>query len=330
MAALLESIGGEPTPPPTRVGASDIAQIRAATREFESWSRTYGGGVAREAAMGQLRWAAGLLEATCPDRLLPELHAAVGALAETVGFMALDAGADGEARRVFNLALSCAEQAKDWNLRALILSSMAELAFSTGQPDEALTLAEWALVRADWLTPARRSLLHTDRARALATMRRVQETLTAIGSADEHFAHATPDSEPSSMAGYTDAVHALYTGWPLVDLAILGRDPGEATTRLTTAVTGHHSTRARAGGLTMLASLTMVTGDPRHAVTIGNEALQVAGTLRSRFTTEKLRELFRHAAVHQDLEEVADLRHRIRTLVCTDNPGDLPLDDSLD
>jgi hypothetical protein len=51
LAALLE--GSEPTPIPTRVGATDIEQIRTATRVVESWGDTYGGGgLARESAMG--------------------------------------------------------------------------------------------------------------------------------------------------------------------------------------------------------------------------------------------------------------------------------------
>ena len=133
VAAMLDGI--TPAPIPRRVGASDIAQIRDATQSFKSWNRAYGGGSAREAAMGELRWAAGLLEAICPERLLPELHAAVGALADTVGYMALTAGAHAEAHRVLGFALACAEQAKDWNLRAKVLSSMAKQAIWTGQPE---------------------------------------------------------------------------------------------------------------------------------------------------------------------------------------------------
>jgi len=317
-----------PRPTPRRIGASDIAQIHDATQAFDSQSRLYGGGAILEAALGQLHWAAGLLEATCPERLRLQLHAAVGALAETAAYMAVDAGTHAEAHQIFSFALACAEQATDWPLRAKVLSAMAAQAVLTGQPDEGLTLAEQALVRADRLTPAGRAMLHTDRALALTAMRRVQETLSAVGTADEHFAHFAPDNEPSSMAFYTDALHAQLTGRPLVDLAILGRDPGEATTRLTTAAAGHLKghTRSRARCLTKLSSLTMATGDPRQAVAIGNEALEIAGTLRSHCATEELRELFRHAAAHQDLEEVADLRHRIRTLVCTDNPGNPPLD----
>ena len=319
--ALLE--GGEPTPIPTRVGATDIEQIRTATQVFESWSGTYGGGLVRETVMGQLRCSAGLLGATCPDRLRPELYSALGDLAAVAGYLAVDVGAPEQARRVYHFALTCAEKAGNWPLRGEILSSMAKQAIWTGQPDEGLTLAEQGLVRPDRLTAAGRSRLHTDRARALARMRRVNETLTAIGTADDHFAHVTPDNEPPFLAYYNDASHAVLTGHPLADLAILGRDPGEATDRLAAAAAGYTAadkTRARAISLTKLASLTMATGDPLQAATIGNAALDAAGTLRSRHVTDDLRGLARYAAEHQHLDEVTHLRQRIATLVCTDSP----------
>ncbi len=316
LAALLE--GTEPTPIPTRVGATDIEQIRSATRVVESWGGTYGGGgLARETARGQLRWSAGLLNATCPDRLRPELLSAVADLAEVAGYLAVDAGADEEAGRVFRFALACAEEAGDWPLRGEILSSMAMQAVWTGQPDAGLTLAEQGLVRPDRLTAAGRSRLHAVRGRALVTMRRVNETLTAIGTADDHFAHVTPDNEPPFLAFYNPARHALLTGEPLAGLAILGRDPGEATDRLAAAAARTDgNTRVQAVSLTKLASLTMATGDPLQAATIGHAALDTASTLRSRNAADELRELARYAAEHQHLDEVAHLRQRIATLVC--------------
>ncbi|MEO7193496.1 MAG: hypothetical protein ABIZ05_01540 [Pseudonocardiaceae bacterium] len=70
-----------------------------------------------------------------------------------------------------------------------------------------------SLVRADdRLTATERAMLHTDRARALAAMRRVQETLTALGTADERFAHSTPADDPPFMAFYNPAMHAGNTG----------------------------------------------------------------------------------------------------------------------
>ncbi|MGH3828867.1 MAG: XRE family transcriptional regulator [Pseudonocardiaceae bacterium] len=324
LATLLEALGdSEPTPIPARIGATEIEQTRAATRAFESQYCTFGGGLVREAVMGQLRWSAGLLRATCPERLRPELFAAVGDLACVAGYTAVDANADDEAHRVYGFAWSCAERAEDWNLRAEILSNMTKQSIMTGRLDDGLTLAELALVRPDRLTTAARTMVHTSRARVLAKMRRVQETLTAIGTADEHFTHVTPDNEPSFMAYYTDTRHALLTGQRLADLAILGRDPGEATNRLTAAVTGYTDTGdtlSQALCLTKLASLTMVTGDPLQAAALGHAALDIAGTIRSRRAAEELRELAHYAAAHQHLDEVAHLRHRIATLVGTGSP----------
>lgn len=320
LAALLEY--REPTPIPRRIGATDIEQIRTVTGGFESWSRNYGGELVREAVMGQVRWSAGLLKATCPARLRPELFSAVGDLADVAGYMAVDANAQEQARRVYRFALACAEQAQDWCLRAEVLSSMAKQEIWTGQPDEGLTLAEHALVRPDRLTATVRTLLHTDRARALAKMRRISETLAAVGAADDHFAQSAPADDPPSIY-YNDARHAQLTGHPLSDLAILGHDPGEATDRLTAAAAGHSDTddtRSRAICLTKLASLTMATGDPLQAATIGHQALDIAGTIRSRRAAEELQELSGYAAPHQHLDEVAHLRHRIAHLVSPDSP----------
>jgi hypothetical protein len=72
-------------------------------------------------------------------------------------------------------------------------------------------------------------------------MRRVQEALGALGAADQHFAHFTPDNEPPCMAFYNTARHAQLTGRHLADLAMLGRDPREATERLNAAAAGHPS-----------------------------------------------------------------------------------------
>ncbi|MGH4009689.1 MAG: XRE family transcriptional regulator [Pseudonocardiaceae bacterium] len=319
LAALLEI--SEPTPIPTRVGATEIEQIRTAAQVFSGWDFTYGGGLARDAVMSQLRWSAGLLDATCPDRLRPELFSAVGDLAHRAGFMAFDAGAYQDARQVLSFALVCAEQARDWHLRAYVLDGMALQAIWTGQPDEGLTLTEHALVRADRLTETGQAMLHTDRGRALAKMRRVKETMTAIGTAEDHFARSTPADDPPFLSNYNAAFLAGNTGHALFDLAVLGHNLTQATDRLTAAATGHTPSHARPRAicLTKLASLTMATGDPIQAATIGHAALDAAGGIRSRRVTDGLRELARYATEHQHLDEVAHLRHRIANLVCTDS-----------
>lgn len=56
---------------------------------------------------------------------------------------------------------------------------------------------------------------------------------------------------------------------------------------------------------TKLASLTIATGDPVEAATIGTAALDAAGTIRSRRAADNLRELARHATRHHNVTEVA-------------------------
>lgn len=84
------------------------------------------------------------------------------------------------------------------------------------------------------------------------------------------------------MAHYSAARHALVTGQPLADLAILGCDSDEATDRLAAAAgrIDTDNTVGRAICLAKLASLTMVTGDPLQAAAIGYVALDVAGFIR--------------------------------------------------
>lgn len=246
------------------------------------------------------------------------MMSAVGYLGHTCAFTAFDAYAHEDARRIFRFALGWAEHAGDWQLRAKVLSSMARQATWTARPDEGLTLTEHALVRADHLTATQRAMLHTARARAMAKMQRVGDTLIAIGAADDHFSHSSPDNDPSFMAYYDAAQHAGDTGHALFDLAtMLGRSQAEAHDRLAAAVAGHtsHYARSRAISQIKLASLTMATGDLVEAANIGTAALNNAGAIRSRRAADDLRELNLYAARYSDVGDVLALRQRITTAV---------------
>lgn len=307
----------EPTPVPTVVGTTEVAEVRAAAQAFGSWDARYGGGFVREAVLAQLRFAVELLNAQCSERTRAELLSAVGYLAHVTGFMAFDAYAHDDARRMFRFALSCAEEAGDWHLRAKILSSMARQAIWCGDPDTGLTFSEMALVRSDRLTATEQAMLHTARARALGKLRRFEETAMAVGNADEAFGHATPAKDPPWMAYYDAAQHAGDTGHALWELAVQGRFITDATRRLETAVRGHGdgAARSRAISQTKLASLVMVTGDPLEATTLGTRALEAATPIKSRRAADDLRVLSGYAGAHRDLEEVGELRGRIESAV---------------
>lgn len=307
----------QPTPVPAVIGMTEALEVRNAASAFEGWDALYGGGLVREAVTAQLRYCAQLLGARCSDRVRTELFSGVGYLAHVTGFMAFDAYAHEDAQRMFRFALSCAEEAADWHLRAKVLSSLARQAIWCGDPDAGLTFTELAMVRSDRLTATERAMLHTGRARALAKLGDVQATVSAVGAADEEFSHTRPTNDPPWMLYYDAAQHAGDTGHALWDIGVDGHFVTEARHRLSAAVIGHGDefARARAISQTKLASLVMATGDPVEAATAGQQALNWAGTIRSRRAADDLRDLRRFGEPHGRLTEVEELRQRIGTAV---------------
>ncbi|MGH3915406.1 MAG: XRE family transcriptional regulator, partial [Pseudonocardiaceae bacterium] len=87
----------------------------------------------------------------------------------------------------------------------------------------------------------------------------------------------------------------------------------ETRDRLSTAIATRPEGRARTRSQIRLASLIMVTGDPREAAALGIQALDWAAPLRSRRATSDFHDLNRLAEPHTNLPEEADLRARLRT-----------------
>jgi hypothetical protein len=317
-SALAELIAPtQPTPVPSVVGMAEVAEVRNAATVFESWDAIYGGGLVREAVTAQLRHCVALLNARCSPTVRAEMFSAVGYLGHVTAFMAFDAYAHNDARRMFQFALSCAEEAGDWHLRAKVLSSMARQAIWCGDPDGGLTFTELALVRADRLTGTERAMLHTGHARALAKLGRIEDTAAAVGAADEAFSETRRGEDPPWMTYYDAAQHNGDTGHALWDTAVAGRFGSDARERLARAAQGHDDgyARARAISQTKLASLVMATGDPVEAAALGAQALDWAGPIRSRRAADDLRDLRRLAAPHQNTAAVAELTSRIGTAV---------------
>ncbi|MBT2456806.1 helix-turn-helix domain-containing protein [Streptomyces sp. ISL-86] len=310
----------EPSRLPSVVRPEDIEQVEAAATVLAGWDHHYGGGgIVRTAAEAQLRWASALLELPCPDPLRAGLFAAAARLGMVVGAADFDAHAHQDARRVFAFAAACAEEAGQWHLRAKVYSYRARQAVWLGDCDSGLTYAELGLAHESRLTPTERAMLHTAKARALAKAGELQAALRAVGQADEAFAQARPGEDPPWMAYYDAAQHAGDTGHALYDLIAVGHRPDTAADRLRTAVEGHTEAyvRSRTFSRSKLASLTMATGDPHEAATIGNQALDEVVKLQSRRATDDMRHLARLAAVHRTTPEAAMLRDRIKETIKT-------------
>lgn len=302
---------------PAVVGTWHITQLCHAAVMFADWQHVHGGWALREAMRAELRQAAQLLDQPCPQRLRARLCRAVARFAHATGFSAFDIGANDEARRCFLFALRCAEQGRDWHLRAFVLTSMARQAAWLGRPGDSLALAEQGLVRADRLTATERAMLWAARARALAETGRDAEAIRAVGEADDHFAHSAPADDPPWTGFYDQPQHCGDTGAALLVLALRGRCVEPARSRMIASSTGHLDTRLRSRVLAQLqlASLDMAVGDPLEAVEIGTDALEAAATIRSGRVLEVARNLDRQAGRHEHLPAVSAFRRRLAALV---------------
>jgi len=298
-------------PVPGGVSWAEVEQVRASTRGFAAAENLRGGGPSCEAAAGQLRWAARLLDArTGEEQVRSALAEAVGNLAGVVAFSAFDVGDHASADRCFRFALWCAEEAGSWSLRAATLTDMARHAAYLGKVDEALSLVEFAQVRVDRLTGTATAMVSTVRARILALLGRHAEAAAAVDRADGYFADRDTSADPPWLAYYDDAEHLGSTARALTPRALAEGSPGEAGRRLEAAVRLHSASypRSLAFSRTRLATLTMTVGDPAHAAHLGRQALCDAAGLHSRRVREELRVLHHATNRHAERPEVTRLR----------------------
>lgn len=296
---------------PARAGNTEVAQVRTTTAALAMSENLFGGGLSSEAAAAQLRWASRLLDAKVSDRVRAALLQAVGNLAGVVAFSAYDVGDQRAAARCFRFALWCADESGSWELRAATLADMARQALHQGRADDALSLVEFAQVRADRLTATTRAMLATVRARTLAALDRRTDSLAEIARADSHLTDSDPTQAPPWMTYYDQAEHLGSSARVFAPLDLAQGKPGEATARLTAAIDLHsdHYPRSRAFSRTRLATLMMRVGDPREAAAIGRIAITETAGLHSDRVRGELRALHRAAVDHATIPEVADLAH---------------------
>lgn len=304
------------TPVPERIGWSDVDHVRASTRAVAMSENLHGGGLSAEAGVSQLRWSGRLLDVAASSDVQRAMFEAVGNLSGVVAFSAFDIADYRSADQCFQFALWCADQSGSWALRANTLAEMSRKAVFLGDLDEALSLIEFAQVRADRVSATAQAMMAALRARLLALLGRHREARAEIDRADERFADRDPTVDPPWLCYYDEAEHQGSTGRALIPVA---RDTGRlelVAPRLEAAIRLHSPNypRSRTFSRTRLASLMMAAGDPCQALPIGRQAVIDAAPLRSRRIANELNGLARAAERHAHIGDVADLRHDIAVL----------------
>lgn len=308
---LVAAAMAEPAPLPRRVGLEHAHQMRSLALQARDLGHLYGGGLTREVLAAQVRWAIGLLDAHVDRTAVAELQAAIGRLCLHAGFACFDDGQPGVARYYHAAALRCAEQAADWELRAAALVDTAIVAEYHGLHDDALTFAQQGQVRADRLSPLRRTQLTLLEAQAHGQRGHTRACLAAIGRAEDEFAAARPANEPAWLAFFTSGELAGESAKALYHLALRGKHVAAAADRHRDAVAAYPAEfpRSRALSATKLATLLLYAGDRAEAVQLGHQALEAAERLQSRRVIDGVRQLRRATAQHSGAD-VDNLRQR--------------------
>ncbi|HET6212068.1 MAG TPA: hypothetical protein VFE14_04245, partial [Micromonosporaceae bacterium] len=161
---------------PGRIDVSTVEAIEQATRHFMAVDAAVGGGVVREAAVGQLKFAVDLathsgVREEAGNRLLM----AIADLAGWVGWMSHDAGMAGPAQRYLLYGLQAAGEAHGDGARMLAVKNLVGLARqmqSLGHPATGLRLIDQAVNQLPSRLNKVRALLWSLRAQTLASMGR--------------------------------------------------------------------------------------------------------------------------------------------------------------
>ncbi|MFD8560563.1 hypothetical protein ACFV1N_25095 [Streptosporangium canum] len=301
-----------------RIGLREVTQIHAVTAALRELDNLHGGGLAREAVIGQLTWAASLLrDATYTEKVGRKLYAAVGELASVAGWMSHDCGMHAAAQHYFLLGLRSAKEAGDANLGAHLLNCMARQAGHQDRPQDALELVHLALYGArNTATPTIRAILHSLEARSYAVMGR-PDFDRAAGLAEDAFARSASADDPP-WVGFFDASEYYATLGVCYQIAARQGESTHATRSISMieqaiALRAEGRIRSKTFDLIGLARAHLAARDPDGAVAATNSALELMAFVDSTRVHDRLRELLDETAPYAGTSALGDLQARITT-----------------
>ncbi|MFH8733770.1 MULTISPECIES: transcriptional regulator [unclassified Streptomyces] len=297
-----------------RVGASDVAAVRAMTQALTNLDHQYGSGHVRPVVVHYLNSVvSGLLAGSYREAVGRELFAAVARLTELAGYMAVDTGQPGLAQRYYIQSLRLAQAAGDRGYGGYVLAaSMSHLAAQLGNPREIAQLARAAQEGARGrVTPRAEAMFYAAEARGHALLGDARATQAVAGSALAALERAEPDSgdDPAWIAHFDAAYLAD-------ELAHCYRDLGQAEAarrQAEASLAGHPQSRARrrAIGLVLLATAQVQQREVEQACQTGTRAVELLGTLRSNRGAEYLDDFRQRLEPYRDEPVVREFGARL-------------------
>lgn len=298
----------------THVGLADVRRLEDAVAELRALDYRYGGGACRLAVEARLPAAVALLEGVTKTVVLARLCTAVADLYNLAGWTNFDQDRPAAALDAFGRALELAVEAGNDDLQANIRYRVGRLHLHYGAVDSALD--EFARGRDAALlahSKLAQAILSANQAWAHAKKADVTGALTYLRRAREEFGEAAGREPspwaaffgPTDMAAMVGTVHGELA--QMVDIRH-GRDGIPA---LTEAIDGYPRGMARSRSLTLiwLATVHALDGDLDVATAVGEEAIELAGALRSPRTRQRLHSLSaaaRRFSGNADAREIVD------------------------
>jgi tetratricopeptide (TPR) repeat protein len=280
----------------TRVGLADVRRLEDTVAELRAVDYRYGGEACRAAVASRLPGATALLDGTVRDSVRPRLCTAVADLYNLAGWTSFDADHAEAALGAFSRALELAVEAGNHELQANVRYRTGRLHLHYGAVVAAL--AEFAQGREAALlahSKLAQAILSANQAWAYAKKADVAAALTYLRRARSEFAAAEGGEPapwaaffgPADMAAMIGTVHGELA--QVVDVRH-GRDGIPA---LVDAISAYGPDMPRSRSLTVvwLATVHALEGDLDVAAAVGQEAIELAGALRSPRTRQRLRSL---------------------------------------
>jgi transcriptional regulator with XRE-family HTH domain len=319
-----------------KIGMSAVEGIERTVRYFVTSDASAGGGLAREAAVGQLKYAVDLAQyASYSTAVGTRLLTVIANLACQVGWMSHDAGMEGPAQRYTWYGIRAAHEAGTEQAQLLavgMLDNLAMMARAAGHHDTGRRLLEFALDRVPddpHRFNAVRAILRSRQATVLGDMGTARSAdVDRSVNMSLHLHHKAQDDEPSPwLVAYfpyscgpdgdaelaSDAA-ASYHALAREDARFATRAQQHARMALERRSEGF--TRSRVFDQVMLARAEFRAAELDQACRDGQEAIRMAAAVgESQRVRARLAQLMDDTEQHQREPAVRELREELRAAV---------------
>ncbi len=295
-----------------RVGQSDVDALRTMAAAFRDLDNKVGGGRVRSTIVQYLHSSVSpLLRGQYAEPVGRQLFAVTAELTKLAGWAAYDQEEHGVAQRYLIQALRLARAAGDPGLGAEILAAMSHQATYVGRPGDAVDLAHAAQISARSAgLAALESECHMVEAHGHAARRDDASCAVSLNAAERTFSRAESSDRPEWLAYFDAAYMSAKVAHCFRDL---GDDVRTARFAEQSLDMSEGYPRGRAFNLSLLAAA-RAAEDPREALRIGREAVDLATGLSSRRSYAYLRDLRRRLAPYDAMPDIADFRQQVGVL----------------